>query len=377
MTDPSLADQYRQFAKAVGRDGTGLYQRICDGIAGDADLLSLAATAPPAQRRPNLLLAAVHYLLLSGADDGLADHYPTVAEWRQPSAATGPGSSGGPGGLAGRDPFGEFAGFCRRHHDEVAALLATRATQTNEVGRCAVLLPAFATVAAEAGEALAVVDLGASAGLNLLFDRYGYDYGDRGRAGVEGSAVVLDCEVRSGALPDLSSVPEVAWRAGLDRRPVDVDDEDAVRWLLACQWPQHLERFRRLWAAVRVARATADRGRVVAGDVVDDLAGMAGRAPAGAALCLYHSWVAAYLAEDRQRELVAAVARVAAGRPVWWVYAEQPYEVPGLPMPEPPEGRKVKGATAVVLVRFDRGRPVARRLADMHPHGRWVHWWGA
>ena len=389
MTQAALAGQYRAFAVAVGRDGTAVYQRICDGIAGDADLLALSAEAPAAQRRPNLLLAAVHYLLLSGADDRLADHYPTVAEWR---GAQSPGAqSPGAGWRAtawptaatptepvpdGRDPFAEFAEFCRRHREEVAGLLAVRATQTNEVGRCAVLLPAFTTVAAEAGQPLALVDLGASAGLNLLFDRYGYDYGDRGTAGVAGSPVVLACEVRSGVLPDLS-VPAVAYRAGLDQRPVDVDDDDAVRWLLACQWPQQLARFRRLRAAVQVARATPDRGRVAVGDVVGDLVETVRQVPETAHLCLYHSWVAAYLDEDRQRALAQVVAGIAGDRPLSWVYAEQPYEVPGLPMPAPPEGQKVKGATAVVLVRFDGDRPVARRLADVHPHGRWLHWWGA
>ena len=168
------------------------------GLAGDESLLDLAA-APPAQRRPNLLLAAVHYLLLGGADDPLADHYPTVAEWR------------GPAGRPRRRTTGTrsttFAAFCRRHRDELAGLLA-HAGDPDQRGR-----PLRGAAARRsppsppaAGRPLALVDLGASAGLNLLFDRYAYRYGDgrtgvRGRrrapvadAGDAGSPVALDCE---------------------------------------------------------------------------------------------------------------------------------------------------------------------------------------
>jgi hypothetical protein len=383
---PPLADQFRSFAVAVGRDGTAVYERICRGVADDRSLLDLTGLAPPAQRRPNLLLAAVHFLLLGGADDRLADHYRTVAEWRGTPVRR----------LADdRDPFVEFAAFCRAHRAELADLLATRATQTNEVGRCAVLLPAFVTVAAAAGRPLALVDLGASAGLNLLFDRYAYRYANTTGAkatdgsttgarapdaGVAGSTVILDCDVRAGVLPDLA-LPPVAYRAGIDRQPVDVDDDDAARWLLACQWPEHVTRFTRLRAAIDLARAAPDRGDVRTGDVVDDLAETVAGAPPGAHLCVYHSWVAAYLTTERQQALGAAITDVARSRPVSWIFAELPYEVPGLPVPPAPADRAgdrpPKGATAVVLVDLDGSRSRVHRLADVHPHGRWMYWWGA
>lgn len=381
---PDLAEQFRRFGTAAGRDGASLYQRICQGVAEDDEILGLMAGTPADQRRPNLLLAAVHYLLLAGTEDPLASHYPTVAG--RPSA--GRPSAEWPATPAGaRDPFDEFAGFCHRHRDEVVRLLDSRATQTNEVGRCTALLPALATVAGESGQPLSLLDLGASAGLNLLFDRYAYNYTaydthdhdrdrDRGRrAGDAGSPVLLQAELREGDLPDLAP-PRVAHRAGIDQHPVDPDDEDRSRWLLACQWPDHVERFRRLRDALALARATPGRARVASGDVVRDLPTAVLAAPADTHLCIFHTWVAAYLTPDRQEELAAAITAVSQDRPVSWLFAESPYEVPALPVPPAPAGRTVKGATALVLVDLDRDRRRARRLADMHPHGRWLHWWG-
>lgn len=400
VRERSLAEQFRTFAVVAERDGAPLYRRLSEGIAGDRRLLGLLAEAPPSQRRPTLLLAAVHYLLLAGAGDedgpaaALAARYPTVAEWRCAGAAPEPplvAARSATGGGADGDTPADLSAFCLDRRDRMIELLSTRSTQTNEVGRCTGLLPALATAASgvDPEMPLSLLDLGASAGLNLLLDRYAYRYRDRGverpggrptpvrRAGDPASPVALEAEILSGELPRLA-LPPVAHRAGLDRHPVDPTDDDQALWLLACQWPDHLERFRRLRAALALARATPDRPRVDTGDVVDDLAAAARSAPGGTHLCVTTTWVAAYLDPRRQRRLVRAVAAVAAERPVSWILAESAYEVPGLPVPPAPAGRRAKGATALVLVDQPPGRRGlrARRLADVHHHGRWLHWWG-
>ena len=366
-----LAGQFRRFAAGAVSDGATRYARICEGVASDDALLELVAGAPPDQRRPNILLAAVHFLLLSGVDDPLAACYPTVLAWRgeDPATARLPGAA---------DPFPLFAAFCARHRPAVAQLVATRATQTNEVGRCTAIFPALSAVASRVEQPIAVVDLGASAGLNLLFDRYAYDYGD-GLVGDAASPVVLRCEVRDGALHQRppTELPAVAARVGIDRRPVDIRDDNQALWLLACQWPDHLDRFDLAGRALCLARSMSEPPVVQRGDAVFDLASVVATLPADTHLCVLHSWVAAYLTAQEQRALADAVSRVGATRRLSWIFAEAPYEVPGLPMP-PPAGGKVRGATAVVLVDQAPGlEPGARRLADMHPHGRRLHWYGA
>ena len=130
-------------------------------------MLSLLDGAPLPQRRPLLLLAAVHFLLLSGVDHPLAAYYDTVAEVR-----------GRPFDASAGDVVAVFTAFCEEHRRELEHVIATRTTQTNEVGRCSALLPGLCHIASlyDQDAPIALLDLGTSAGLNLLFDDYAYTY---------------------------------------------------------------------------------------------------------------------------------------------------------------------------------------------------------
>src|SRR4051812_25986990 len=161
----------------TGARSSPLYTAISMHLAETSDVADLIELAPLDQRRPVLLFAAVHDLLLEGLEHDLASCYPTL---------------GGTADLE-RAPI-EFVHFCRAHGDELAPLLMQRSTQTNEVGRCAALLPAFAAIsAAAAGRPLALVEVGASAGLNLRFDHYAVDYPPFGSVGPAASEVRLEC----------------------------------------------------------------------------------------------------------------------------------------------------------------------------------------
>jgi hypothetical protein len=371
----TLADHFRAFAESSARDGAPTYAAICRSVADNDEVLALLASAPPTQRRPNLLLAAVHFLLLGGADHPLAGYYDTVVAYTGAVAAVR---------TAGHDTVGAaFKDFCISHREALLELIANGSTQTNEVGRCTALLPALNVIAAsEAGQPLGLLDLGTSAGLNLLFDRYAYTYDQQSdgattattAAGDPSSPVRLECLVRGDltGLPTLHR-PDIAGRAGLDRAPIDPHDEAGTRWLLACLWPDHLPRFARLGAALEIARTDPDPPVLHTGDLIDRLAEVAGTVAPGRPLVVFHSWVAAYLSEARQRELVEAVAALSGPRPVHHLYAESPIETPGLPTPPPPVPHRNADAVTA-LVHIPPGG-TAVRLADLHHHGRSLRWW--
>ena len=139
-----------------------LYDRICRTVAENDDVLDLVCEAPPTGHNPVLLLAAVHYLLLGGLDHPLAAVY---------------------AGESDADPGPLFVDLCLNHRDAILELLATEQVNTNEVGRSALIGPALTTVASRLGAPLGHVDVGCSAGLNLLCDRYRLDYGSAGASG--------------------------------------------------------------------------------------------------------------------------------------------------------------------------------------------------
>jgi hypothetical protein len=274
-----------------------------------------------------------------------------------------------------------FTSFCEEHRRELEQVIATRTTQTNEVGRCSALLPGLCHIASlyDWDVPLSLLDLGTSAGLNLLFDDYAYTYrsaSDDGvrTAGTVGSAVSIECSARGGvsSLPELR-LPAMGERVGLDLSPLDPFSDDAVLWLLACQWPDNPARFGRLRSALSNVRASDNPPRLEQGDMVSDLprvaASITGRSP----LVVFHSWVAAYLDQDQQRTLVAEVHALGAARPVHHLYCETPFETPGLPTPPSPVPREGPDlATALVHI-GPSGDP--QRLADTHPHGSWIRWW--
>ena len=162
----ALATRFERFAALEADGHSRLYGRLARAVATDRELLSLAAHAAPGQPAPNLFLAAVHHLLLGGADHPLRRFYPSV------------------GGHGRGDPAPAFRDFCRVHREYLAALLAARRVQTNEVRRCALLVPAIGAAWRRLEERpLALVEVGAAAGLNLGWDRYRYVYVPQGSWG--------------------------------------------------------------------------------------------------------------------------------------------------------------------------------------------------
>ena len=242
-------------------------------------------------------------------------------------------------------------------------------------------MPAIAQAAAEAPGApragarpVGLVEVGASAGLNLLLDRYEYRYDPGGTVGGP-AAVRLACQIRGDVPPPLpAALPRIETRAGLDMHPVDVTDRDQARWLVACQWPDQLDRLHRVRAAVALAHT--DPPTVVQGDAVDDVARLVDTVPDHALPVVVTTWVMAYLPEDRQVAFLTELDRLGAGRDLTYLFAEHRHEVPGLPMPPRPDGTAddPRFSTLVRLDWRDGARRPARRLADMHPHVTWLLW---
>ena len=247
-----LGNVFARFAEEASNGGCPLYTALAEGVSDDTHVLDIASSArrPPV---PNLVFAAVHFLLLRRVAHALSSFYASLTPDPSPAG----------------DAYPHFRDFCMEHESELRDLMSTRLVQTNEVARCSYLRPAFAFIADETqGRPLSLVDVGASAGLNLLWDRYAYDYRGHGSAGDRNSPVRIAVEVRGDNRPPIPhDSPSVAFRTGIDLNPVDVTDPDSALWLRALVWPGHERRADRLQAAMSLA--LSDPPALVAGNALN------------------------------------------------------------------------------------------------------------
>lgn len=291
----ALARRFRMFADEC-RGVSPLYERLSLEISRDPEMLILAADAGSGPV-PNLFFAAVHFLLLGGVRHPLVDFYPSVL-----------------GKVRRDDPYPAFRSFCGERATEIRRLISTRRVQTNEVRRSALLLPAFAIVARRTGKPLALVEIGASAGLNLLFDRYSYDYGEGRRLNAPDVPVEIFCELRGERTPPIPKrFPKVFSRLGVDLAPVDVRDPEAVSWLEALIWPEeYSERAPLLRRTIEVAGQ--DPPLLLAGDALDLLPGILAATPNDATPCVFHTFTVNQFSEEARGRLTEILSEQASGR---------------------------------------------------------------
>ena len=282
-----LAERFRIFSGHC-EGSSELYQYLSAKIAEDEEMLEIARMSQPGQPEPNLLLGAVHHLLINGAVNPLCRYYPSISlEPESPDLA-----------------FPAFRKFVQSHEEEVIELLQTKLVQTNEVQRSAYLFPAIQTISRLFGEKpLFCIELGPSAGFNLLWDQYQYRYDG---SDLEGSSIILESSFRGDRKPELSSdFPTVTGRVGIDLNPIDLMNRDQVKWLQALIWPEHFDRKARLIKAVRIAMINPVT--MIQGHAVDVLPSVLLDVPRTEVAMVYHTHVANQMSPEEREELLQVV----------------------------------------------------------------------
>ncbi|MCH7659406.1 MAG: DUF2332 domain-containing protein [Euryarchaeota archaeon] len=343
----TLAARFDGFADwCVGT--SPLYERLARGVAGDAELLGLARVVPSDRSPPHVLLAAVHAELLRGVSHPLSTFYPSVAD--------------DPILVESENPFPSFRSFCLEHEERLHPILETRRTQTNAVRRCTALLPAFEFVSRLADrEPLALIELGASAGLNLLFDRYDYEYnGDC--VGNTDSPLCLSAAVRGDREPPIpNQFPRIDSRIGVDLNPLDVTDLDEARWLRALVWPEHTNRHRNLEQAISIARE--DPPKLRRGDAVESFPDLLEKIPDSLPVCVFDTQLRYQLSDEQVEQLDESLTEAGKSRELYWLSGHRP-------APECEHG------IVLELGRVVDGNSVVEPIAAYNQHGAWIEWVG-
>ncbi len=259
----------------------------------------------------------------------------------------------------GIDPWSDVGAVLAARRDWLARFVAEHAVQTNEVQRSWALLPAFLTLAD--ARPLDLVELGPSAGLNLLWDRHRYRYA-AGSWGDSRAPLEL-AGIERGAVPGslLARHVEVRRRRGVDVDPIDVREEDAALLLQSYVWADQHERLERLRRALEVARR--DPPELVRGDFVQVLPDLLANRESGALTIVFQTAATGYLTSEQYDELRRILEAAAGEEPFGWISTRRLSERES----ERDDGYELE-------LGLLPARP--RLLAYMGFHGQWLEWVG-
>lgn len=312
-----ISETYQRFALLEAAGRSPIYQAWAKRVAASNTILAFLAQLPPDKQQPNLLFASLR---------SVAGHPPSA---------------------------GDFEETLMAERDQVRDFILSHSTQTNEPGRCAALLPALKHIDGP----VALIEVGASAGLCLLPDKYGYDWGLSRLAAPTSDAPVFPCAV-AGNLPFPHRHPRIIWRAGLDLSPLSVRNDKDVDWLLNLVWPEDTERQNRLTATIRLARKY--QPKIHHGDLRHDLMDMINQAPDHATCVVWHSAVLTYVAHQSDRNAFAK--QMLASKAVW-ISNESPRVFPQFSKKAAPPARGLFALTINGRLRGWTG-----------PHGQSLYW---
>ena len=319
----TIAQRYQRFALNEARGHSPLYETLAAHVARSDKLLAFLGGLPDDRQQPNLFFAAVRCVAGLPSDTRALDE------------------------------------SVDQHATSIAAVMMSRTTQTNEPGRCAVLLPILSLLP----QPLAILEVGAAAGLCLLPDRYGYDYGRSHIAPPEEArttAPVFPCTA-NGPTPLPKALPQVEWRLGLDLNPLSLASKTDMDWLETLVWPEQSARLERLRAAILTARQ--DPPLVSFGDLRTDLEAALNKAPSGMTLIVFHTAVLGYVGSQSDRDAFARIVRASGAI---WISNEVPGTYPDIAERAPVPLRSDRFLLAV------DGEPVAWT----GPHGQSIQWFG-
>lgn len=334
---------FERFAERECSGVSPFYEHLARAIAEDDALLQLAAHCRQGQPMPNLFLASVHFLLLGNSDHPLTAYYPSLNGFENKAL-----------------PFALFKEFCLSHAQEIITLQQTKIVQTNAINRTAYLLPIIFSLF-ERGISINIVDIGASAGLNLNFDQYAYQYINGKRFGR--SPVIIESEIRGGKLPKIEPAIRINRKTGVDQNPLDLHLEENARWLQALIWPDRKNRFERMEQAIALAKRVDIH--LVQGYSAEDFKTILLQQEKDLPLVVYHTHVLYQFTAEGRTQFRQMLDEIGSERDLYYLAAEAasilPYDY-GM------------SGILVELTTYKQGTKNSRLMARTNGHASWIDW---
>ncbi|MFD1851288.1 DUF2332 domain-containing protein [Oceanobacillus bengalensis] len=338
MEQNILSEKFINFAIKECKGSSQLYEYLSLKVAEDKEILKLASHAREGQPVPNLLFGAVHYLLLKGKTHNLKEFYPSITKKSR----------------SVEESYAYFKDFCELYTDEVIPILKNKLVQTNEVRRCSYLFPTFKYIYDIVKKPLALIEIGTSAGLQLLWDKYGYSYETNEIYGDKNSEVHISSQIIGENPPFLhGGIPPVTSRIGIDLNIIDLTNNEDYLWLNALIWPNHNERRDLFKKAARYIRANPLT--LIEGDGVKLLPELSKDISREYSICIFHTHVANQMPLDMKKRLLEQVKMIGADREIFHVY------------------NNIQDRDLHLDYYID-GKEYANKVGKTDGHGRWFSW---
>ncbi|MET3599060.1 DUF2332 domain-containing protein [Martelella mangrovi] len=348
VADAAIRTAFERQADACETLGSPFNARLCrlaaDRLDGTAEIAALVSGWPPERAVADALAlrfcAALHALKRQGYRP-LVDCYPPHR--------------------VSDDTLWQGAEQAMAEKADFIAARMQSAPQTNEVRRSAALFPAFALIAERfGGMPLVLSEIGASAGLNLMWDCYGYRFDNALYQPHNGDAPFVIAPDWKGPLPPQAEIA-VSERAGCDLNPLEADSAYDCERLLSYVWPDQADRLERTEKALALARQ--NRLHIDRADAVDWLAHRLAARHDGKVHVIYHTIAWQYLPNDAQKQGLQLIAEAGAR-------ADRQAPLCHLAM----EADDAGPGAGLSLTIWPTGETHSVGRADFH--GRWVDWRG-
>ncbi|KQZ15352.1 hypothetical protein ASD44_15755 [Mesorhizobium sp. Root554] len=365
MTESVLESTRRSFvSESVAlRFSSPFFAALSQSCADDQDMLALGEAVRPGQPPAQFILLAAQFLVFQRPQSECAGYFPSMLEKPRPVD----------------EAFPVFREFCLDRCQDLTALLSERTVNTTLVDRASYILPILHHVARESGEPLSLIEIGCSAGLNLLFDHYRYDYGLGVIVGEASSETTIRCRILDGK-PHLDNpMPAIAQRVGVDLVEVDCSSADERLWMEAMLFPEWIEERRRLRSALAFRASTPLE--IVIGNALDVLPALIADMPGP--ICVLHSHSLGQWSEASRLGLDRLLCEQSRTRTLHRIgveaYGDQP--------PQRIRERLIKIAGAgipltrrslpcpVVHTVYENSSRTERIIAEVDGLGSWIDWY--
>ena len=300
-------------------------------------ILDVAASSNPDAFAPYLLIAAVHSLVMTDPGCDLARFFPTVSGLPVPN----------------EDAFPTFEQFILNNRDAIERLICSANVNKTVLRRSACLRAMLIEVVRRYGwQQVHLVDIGCSAGLNLLFDQWRISYGSLGEVGPDDSSVRFSIDVRIGS-PPLGDAPQILSRTGIDLNRFVPGDPADEQWLLGFIFPDHPDVFRLTQAALDSLRK--NQPRFVIGNASTELARVLEELPRDEPVVVMHSMTLHQMKPEHKSGVYRAIAECGKDKPIARI------------------GMEMHGAQTALLL-AGPGDAEPQVIGAANDDASWMHW---